>query len=103
MTDGSIHTSYSLPSSGQQDPHPSGNAAGSSFVNVKFGSRELNPRHYSHENQYAVPEKSHPHVGPVDARKAELERFYPSSPMAPPLRSSGSGYENYGLLVYKNS
>lgn len=103
MTDGSVRTYYSLPSSGQQESHPSGNAAGSSFVNVKFGRRELNPGHYSHENQYAVPENPHPHVGPVDARKAELERFYPSSPMAPPLQSSGLGYENYGSSVYENS
>jgi len=104
MMDGTVRTYYSLPQSEQQEPFPSGNAAVSSFENAKFGSRELSPRHHhSHKNQYAVPENSHAHVGPLDARKAENERFYGASPMAPPLQSSGSGYENYGSSVYENS
>jgi hypothetical protein len=34
------------------------------------------------------------HVGPFDARKTELERFYPANSMVPLLESDGLGYEN---------
>lgn len=93
MTDGTVRTYYVLPQSDQQHPFPSGNAAASSFENVKYGNRELNSGHHGYENQYGVPENPHQHVGPFDARNAELERFYAASPGAT-RQSGGLGHDN---------
>lgn len=104
MMDGTVRTYYSLPQSEQREPFPSGNADASSLENVRFGSRELNPGHHSHENQYALPpENPHPHGGPLDARKTDLQRLYGANPTAPPPQSGPLGYENHGSSVNGNS